>query len=103
MQPPVVLARRGGTFRRVFFGQILIIMLDLPKPMIKLFGIGNLQTIHGREHTAARKMLTPFFRPSNLQTYIARLSHMATEMVAKWISRDQKVCYPSGFGVGAGL
>jgi len=57
---------------------------DLPKPMVKLLGEGNLQTVHGKEHARNRKILSPIFSPTNLKGYIPRVATLAKNTVNSW-------------------
>jgi cytochrome P450 len=57
---------------------------DLPKPMVRLLGQGNLQTIHGKDHARDRKFLAPIFTPTNLKGYIPRVANLAQNTLRTW-------------------
>ncbi|KAL4519214.1 hypothetical protein Ndes2437B_g05074 [Nannochloris sp. 'desiccata'] len=66
---------------------------DLPKPMVKLLGQGNLQTVHGKEHARDRKILSPIFTPTNLKGYIPRVAILAKNTVKSWeIASTNNTC-----------
>ena len=106
---PALHARHGDLVSVTFIGEKAILVgglsniravlnnenfqADLPKPMVKLIGQGNLQTVHGKQHARDRKILSPIFTPTNLKGYVPRVADLAQNTVAAWekVSNSNKL------------
>lgn len=95
---PAVFVGGLSNIRTVLNSDHSTVQADLPKPMVRLLGAGNLQTIHGKDHSRDRQILSPIFTPKNIRGYIPRVAQLASDMVAEWVETSEKMGGVSGYG-----
>ena len=94
---PAVMVAGLSNIRTVLNSDHSMVHAALPTPMVKLLGPGNLQTVHGKEHTRDRQILSPIFTPKNIRGYIPRVAELASDTVDGWVQTCANVGCVSGY------